>query len=288
MQEIAHNVYTETTYTGPVLGAVNTAHGLLLIDAPIRPEDARSWKGTLLSLGGAVDRLMINLDAHMDRTIGARAMECTVVGHESMAGVFKNRPTTFKPQNNETGADWEQVPNLGTIRWAVPEISFNDTLNIHWGKCPMRLESRPGPCAGSIWACLPDEKVVFVGDCLTPNQPPFLGGAILDQWIAHLECLLTPEYQGYLIVSGRDGVVPPAAARNQIQYLTGIRAWLDKNRKSSDPAAQVDKKLPDLMQPFQSAGNRLIRYQQRLRAGLISQMTHSHQDAVSLTEEKTT
>jgi glyoxylase-like metal-dependent hydrolase (beta-lactamase superfamily II) len=286
MQEIAQEVDIETAYSGPVLGAINTSHGLLLIDAPIRPEDARSWKATLLSLGGAVDRLLINLDAHIDRTIGARAMECTVVGHESMALVFKNRPTSFKPQNIETGADWEQAPNLGVIRWAVPEISFNDTLIIHWGTSPMRLESRPGPCAGSIWAHLPEEKVVFVGDSLTPNQPPFLGGANLELWVTQLESLLKPEFAGYLIVSGRDGVVPPASARSQIHFLNGIRSWLEKNRKSSDPAALVNKKLPDLMQPYQNAGSRLLRYQQRLRTGLIQQLTHSYQDAVSVPEER--
>ena len=77
MQELAHHVYIETGYAGVTLGAINWSHGLVLIDAPFRAEDARSWRSALLNLGGGVDRLLVNLDAHFDRTLGVRAMDCT-------------------------------------------------------------------------------------------------------------------------------------------------------------------------------------------------------------------
>ena len=73
MQELAPHVYIETGYAGVTLGAINWAHGLILIDAPFRAEDTRSWRSNLLNLGGGVDRLLVNLDAHFDRTLGARA-----------------------------------------------------------------------------------------------------------------------------------------------------------------------------------------------------------------------
>ena len=136
MQELAQHVYIETAYAGVTLGAINWSHGLILIDCPFRAEDVRSWRSALLNLGGGVDRLLINLDAHLDRTLGTRSMDCTVLGHDKMAGVFRNRPVTFKAQGSETGAEWELYNGLGSIRWAPPEITFTDQMVIHWDNNP--------------------------------------------------------------------------------------------------------------------------------------------------------
>ena len=92
MQELANHVFIETGYAGVTLAAINWSHGLILIDSPFRPEDTRSWRSALLNLGGGVDRLLVTLDVHFDRTLGTRSMDCTVVGHEKMASVFRNRP----------------------------------------------------------------------------------------------------------------------------------------------------------------------------------------------------
>ena len=118
MQSIAKNVYIEDSYPGATLGVISLAHGLLQIDAPPSPEDARAWRAALLSLGGGSERLLVNLDAHPDRTLGARAMDCTVIAHEKTAQVFRTRPNTFKSPGEDTGADWETIPGLGSVRFS--------------------------------------------------------------------------------------------------------------------------------------------------------------------------
>ena len=81
MQAIARDVYLENQYLGVTLGVINLSHGLIQIDAPLTPEDGRAWRAALLNLGGSAERLLINLDAHPDRTLGIRAMDCTVIAH---------------------------------------------------------------------------------------------------------------------------------------------------------------------------------------------------------------
>ncbi|MBK7338598.1 MAG: hypothetical protein IPJ00_21800 [Saprospirales bacterium] len=108
----------------------------------------------------------------------AHAMDCTVAAHEKTALIFRTRPSTFKAQGEETGADWESIPGLGSVRWAPPEISFLDQMSLHWGTSPVLLESHAGPSNGSIWVRMPVKKVVFVGDMVVKNQPPFLAGQI--------------------------------------------------------------------------------------------------------------
>ncbi len=268
MQELAHHVYIETSYAGVTLGAINWAHGLVLLDAPFRAEDARSWRSALLNLGGGVDRLLVNLDAHFDRTLGVRAMDCTVVGHEKMAEIFRNRPVSFKTQGNETGAEWELYNGLGSIRWVPPEITFNERLMIHWDEQPLSLESHPGPSTGAIWAVLPVQRIAFVGDALVPDQPPFLASANLPVWIDALKPLLTPAYQEYLLISGRNGPVAHQQVRRQIGYLEKIHQMLEKLAEQKAPASETEQMVPALLKEFDIAPEREAQYRQRLHHGL--------------------
>ena len=74
MDTITKNVYIDNQYPGVTLGVIVQPRGLIQIDAPPSPEDGRSWRAALMNLGGGPDRLLVNLDAHPDRTLGVRAM----------------------------------------------------------------------------------------------------------------------------------------------------------------------------------------------------------------------
>jgi hypothetical protein len=71
MQSIADNVHIEDHYLGVTLGVIQQARGLIQIDAPPSPEDSRSWRAALMSLSGGPERVLLMLDAHPDRTLGA-------------------------------------------------------------------------------------------------------------------------------------------------------------------------------------------------------------------------
>ncbi len=284
MQELAHHVYIETGYAGVTLGAINWPHGLILIDAPFRAEDARSWRSALLNLGGGVDRLLVNLDAHFDRTLGVRAMDCTVVGHEKMAGIFRNRPVSFKTQGAETGAEWELYNGLGSIRWVPPEITFNESLLIHWDENPLALESHPGPSTGAIWAVLPEQRIAFVGDALLPDQPPFLVSADLPVWINMLKPLLTPAYQDYLLISGRNGPVAHQQVRQQVNYLEKLHQAMEKLAAQKAPASETAGLVSGLLKDFEIPAQREMQYRQRLQYGLYHYYIRHYQP----TEEEIT
>lgn len=268
MQELANHVYIETSYAGVTLGAINWAHGLVLIDAPFRQEDARAWRSALLNLGGGVDRLLVNLDAHFDRTLGVRAMDCTVVGHEKMAEVFRNRPVTFKTQGTETGAEWELYNGLGSIRWVPPDITFTESLKIHWDESPLLLETHPGPATGAIWAVLPEQRIAFVGDALVPDQPPYLNSADLPSWIETLRPLLTAEYQDYLLISGRGGPVAHAQVRRQLAFLEKVHRQLEEMAHHKAAASETAGLVASLLCDFEVPSQRETQYRQRLQHGL--------------------
>ena len=219
MQSIADNVYIEDHYLGVTLGVIQVARGLVQIDAPPSPEDNRSWRAALMSLSGGPERVLVILDAHPDRTLGARAMDCTVIAQEKTAQVFRTRPTTFKAQGTETGADWETIPGLGTVRWAPPEISFTNSLILHWSDAPIVFEHHPGPTSGAMWVLFREQRVVFIGDLVSKNQPPFLAHADLPAWIEALNLLLATEFKGFTFVSGRGGTVSTANIKAQSEFI---------------------------------------------------------------------
>jgi glyoxylase-like metal-dependent hydrolase (beta-lactamase superfamily II) len=286
MQAITDNIYMEDQFPGVTLGVIVRPRGLIQIDAPPSPEDARSWRAALMNLGGGMERVLVNLDAHPDRTLGARAMDCTVIAHEKTAAIFKTRPTTFKAQGEETGADWESIPGLGSVRWAPPEISFGAQMTLHWGEDPVMLEHHPGPSTGALWMVIPSEKVVFVGDAVTKGQPPFLANANFNAWIEAVNLLQGPAFKGYTVISGRGGLVNANAIKNQLDFLKSARDKLEKfsTKKKQTPAA-TEKVVTSLLGWYKAPAARQKQYAQRIRYALLHYNTRSHRSTNHPEEE---
>jgi glyoxylase-like metal-dependent hydrolase (beta-lactamase superfamily II) len=268
MDAISKNVYIEDRFPGVTLGVIVQPRGLIQIDAPPAPEDSRSWRAALMGMGDGHERVLINLDSHPDRTLGVRAMDCTVIAHEKTAQAFQNRPNTFKAQGDETGANWEAIPGLGSVRWAPPEISFGQQMTLHWSDTPVILGESPGPTSGAIWVILPGEKVVFVGDAVLKNQPPFLAHADLPAWIEALAILQGPEYKGFTIVSGRGGVVTPQVVRSSGGRVETHQRPRRETVEEARLPTITDKLADQLLKNYKAPAARQKQYAHRLRYGL--------------------
>lgn len=286
MKEIAPGIHVETGYHGVTLGAVNWPHGLLLIDAPSQPEDIRSWRAALLNLGGGIDRLLIYLDGHPDRTLGGKGMECTLVASEETANAFHGRPANMKGYQIETGADWEVFPRTGNLRWAPPEITFSEKLLVYWNTSPMILEHRPGPSKGAIWADFPEQKVIFIGDTVLVDQPPYLANANIPQWQEQLNKLNTKHYQDYLIVSGREGLIPHDSIAAQKQFLRKVSRGLERLAKRDAPPEKTENLINNLIKEFNFPKKHEERYRQRLQHGLYQCYTKQYQPSNEDEEDK--
>ena len=281
MQQIKPGIYFEDGYLGVTLGALVFSHGTIMIDAPLRPEDARAWRSALLNLRGGSSRLLVSLDAHLDRTLGTRAMECTVISQQKTAQVFRNRPVIFKGQSAEGGADWETYDDAIGTRWASPDITFSEQMTLHWGGPEVILEHHPGPAIGSIWGIIPTAGVLFVGDAVTPNHPPFLSQADLPAWIETLDQLVTT-YKDYTIVSGRDGLVGLDAARAQQRYLKTIHKGLERLAKRNASPEATENLVASLLSEGSFPAKFSDQYTQRLRSGLLQYYTRHYRQETPL------
>lgn len=273
MEQISSGVFIETNLTGVTLGAIIRGEHTLLVDSPIKPEDVRSWRSAIQTQASNNTRLLVNLDGHVDRTIGTRAMDCIVIAQEKTTQMFRNRPASIKPQEPETGSDSERCGNLGPIRWALPEITFSDRLEMSWGESPIVLEHHPGSAPGAIWVILPIDKVVFVGDAVIPDQPPFLAQSEIPTWQESLK-LLMEKYKNYIVIGGRTGIVNHNQIRWQLKLLQTIQDKMTAlaNKKAQPDA--IEQILPGLLSKINNDESTF--YYKRLRWGIKQYYLHHH------------
>ena len=279
MEALSEHIFIEDQYPGVTLGVVSHSRGLIQIDAPPAPEDSRSWRAALMGLSSGPDRILINLDSHPDRTLGVRAMDCSVIAHEKTAQAFRNRPSTFKAQGDDTGASWEAISGLTGIRWVTAEISFTHSMTMHSDNTSILLESHPGPNQGAIWVIFPEEKIVFVGDAVLKNQPPFLANADIPAWLETLALLQSKTYRDYTVVSGRGGVVNTVLIKSQVVFLKEALKKIEKLSTKKQAADMIEGLIQPLLLNFKAPAARQKQYAQRLRYGLKHYYAKHYQSA---------
>ena len=276
MEQIENGIYFEDTFPGVTIGAIVLTNGTIMIDSPLRSEDARSWRATLLNIGSSAKRFLVNLDPHPDRTLGSRAMETTIVTHTHTAEELKFRPSVFKGHNLLSGAEWEINDQVIGTRWIHPVITFDHQMLFHLNENDIILEHHPGPSSGSIWVIVPSAKVVFIGDTVVPNQPPFLAQADIPNWIEALN-ILNKSYRNYIIVSGRGGPIPIETVRSQRTFLNKTIKGLERLAKRDSPPEKTENLSKRLIKDFSIPSNRKTQYMNRLQHGLFQYYTSNYQ-----------
>ena len=267
MEKIASGVYIEKSYPGVIIGAVPLGEAVLLIDAPLRPDDGRSWLATLRGIKGGADRILVYLDSHIDRTLGGRVLESTVFAHENVLREFENRSSIFKAQVPEIGTEWENCAGLSGIRWMSPHVAFSKKANLLWKDTEIILEHHPGPDDGAIWVILPKEEIVFIGDLVSLSQPPYLNNANLTAWEEALD-LLMKNYKDFTILSSRDGVVSDRDIRDMKKFISNLHKQLERMARRKTNPQNTEKMIDKLLSQFNFEPRYRNQYFQRLQHGL--------------------
>ncbi|MBN1536373.1 MAG: hypothetical protein JW908_06540 [Anaerolineales bacterium] len=284
MQQIKQGIYYEDGYLGVTLGALILPLGTIIIDAPLKPEDARSWRSSLINQRGGANRVLVSLDSHIDRTLGVRMMECTIIAHQKAAQIYRNRPNIFKGQGFESGAEWESYMDAIGTRWATPDITFTDRLELHWGNPDVILEHHPGPTPGASWVIIPEEEIIFVGDTIVLNQPPFLANADLPEWIEALD-LLNTRYANYLVISGRGGPVANEVIRAQYKSLKSILKGFEKLARRNAAPESTESLINNIMSDSSFNAEKTEQFVQRLRMGLYQHYVRHYRPTSQIDED---
>jgi cyclase len=276
MRKVISGIYYEDQYPGLTLGLIETGAGLLLIDAPPRVEDGREWLITLTELGKP--EYLALLDSHPDRTLGARIFDLRRIAQEETLQIIDGWSDTFKGGANPIGGESDQFKRISGVRKSTPEISFTNQLELFLGSRVVQFWHQPGPTRGAMWVVLPKEKVVFIGDTVCLNEPPYLGEADLEAWLESLDVLRAEDMQGFRRISGRDGRIKRDDVHAMARFLRKIPVRLERLTSVENREAAAEKIARELLKDFAVGSPRAELALQRLKSGLMNLYSRRYPD----------
>ena len=271
MKRIAPNVYASTEYPGVNVAFIALPAGVIAVDVPTLPRDARAWRQQILEIAGGSILYVVLTDVHPDRLLSAGLMEAPIVAawpaYERASaytdGFWRTVFEGWARRYPEVADDLVGVPT------ALPEIMFTDRLTLHKGEVDVTVERISGGTPESAWVYLPESDVLFAGDTLVVDTHPFLAAASdTKAWLNTLKALRRSRFSQTAIVPGRGPLCDQSATTPLSEYIAlvrrRVRSLQTGGRVRADRAAVVAELLPFFPIPDQERDA----VQRRVRAGL--------------------
>lgn len=266
MRELSSGIFLEDRWPGVQVAAVGGTAGMVLIDSPLRAEDAREWRSALEARG--TPRYVVLLDYHPDRVLGAREFNLPIVAHDLVRQVISSWPDTFKGNLSPVGSEADCLKRVAGMHEIVPELTFSEELKLILGEWEVVLRHAPGPTPASICALVDKPPLAFIGDLVSLDEPPFLSDADLDAWQSTLDWLRRLAQQGYSLISSRDGRVSAEELARMAAWLKRLSARLAKMAQQDQPSEAIGRVAAGLLDGFRVSAPRREQALLRLRVGL--------------------
>jgi glyoxylase-like metal-dependent hydrolase (beta-lactamase superfamily II) len=266
MREIVKGVFLQEAYPGVRLGAVVAGGTALLVDSPLRIEDGREWLAEIGTRGRP--RFMVLLDDHPDRVYGARGFDLSLIAHARAREAIAAWPDPVRSTTHLQGAEADRLKRVSGLGRAIPHIGFETELELQLGPHTVTILHRPGPRPGSAWVVLPWARVVFVGDTVWAQEPPYLGEAQLEAWLEALAELRSSAFARFKIVSARDGLVRREAIVAMASFLRKVAHRMERLQAREEDEETAGRLAPQLARGFRIPLARREQALLRLRSGL--------------------
>ncbi|MEE9512734.1 MAG: MBL fold metallo-hydrolase [Anaerolineales bacterium] len=269
MQKLAPKVFLENKYIGVNLGLVVTSEGLLLVDSPLHPEEVQEWWKVVSERGRP--KFLILLDSHPDRVLGSRTLKLPAIAQDQTLKAIREWADTFKGNAHPIGAEADLLKRITGVNNAIPEITFSERMVIHMGGKEIIFLHRPGPRPGSMWMVIPDLSVVFVGDTVTIDEPPYVGVSDIEAWLNSLDELRGSDMKSYTLISSCGGRINRKDINHMARFLRKVQSRVEKLNDEKSRNEEMERLAIDLMGDFSIRAMREDLILKRLKTGLLDQ-----------------
>ncbi|HSG19115.1 MAG TPA: MBL fold metallo-hydrolase [Anaerolineae bacterium] len=255
MEEIADGVFIETGYEGVNVGAILTSDGVICIDMPSYPRDARDWTNRVERLHGRGVRYLVLTDYHGDRILNTRWMSAPIITHQVVSEKLNAYDRRYPQQLIDSLI--QRNPVLGREFTSSPvvqaAVSFSGKMSLRVADRSLILISRPGPTPGNIWVSWPDSGILFTGDSIVTGVHPPLGEMCLHDWIDSLERLEAGTHDAETIVPGRgEPGDPDAMIATLVSYLWHIAELVDQHIAAGLDRQGLTGRIREITRHFES------------------------------------
>jgi glyoxylase-like metal-dependent hydrolase (beta-lactamase superfamily II) len=267
MRRVASQAWVEDKFPSGEIGVISSQDEVMLIDTPLLIDDVKQWLSEVEEIGSV--RYIALIDSHPDRVLGTRALDLPRIGHDLTLETIREWSDTFKGSTHPIGAESDRLKRVTGVQSALPEITFNQELILRLGAKDIRFLHRSGPRPGSIWVLDDTTSVVFVGDAVTVNSPPYLGVCDLKLWLEVLDDLRKLEADGYKVISAHGGRVNRDDINNMARFLRKVEKRLEKLSKADDKTTAADEFAGELIEDFKVSNQEQETALFRLQTGLM-------------------
>ncbi|MFC1861147.1 MBL fold metallo-hydrolase [Chloroflexota bacterium] len=185
MQKIGDNIYFENGFHGCNVSFIVTKEGVVMIDAPMMPEDAIKWREEVTKHGPV--RFLITTEPHMDHTVGSYFFDVdSIISHEgTREAILSSSPEQFKERL--THSDPVNLKLFEGFKFRIPNITLSQRMTIYLGDHSFQLIHMPGHSPYQVAVFVPEERVLFTTDNVFGKVQPWLHQALPYDWLEALK-----------------------------------------------------------------------------------------------------
>jgi len=230
MKEISPGIFIETDHRGANYAGIVTDVGVIVVDTPMVPDQARAFRQDLARLSGGKPFLyVINTDHHRGHILGNQYFQPTpVVAHEQAWKHMKGYGDNFKQRVVDSFKKEPEVQaQLTDIQVIIPKVTFSHRLDIVRGGRDLRIIRVGGHTAATSVIWLPNESILFVGDAVWVDQHPYMAQANSKEWLDGLTYIR--KFKADRIVPGRGPICGRDATEKMSEYIRFMRARVRLN-----------------------------------------------------------
>ena len=230
MREISPGIFIETDHRGANYAGIATDVGMVVVDAPMVPNQARAFRDELTRMAGGKPFLyVINTDHHRGHILGNQYFQPTpVLAHEQAWKHMKGYGDNFKQRVIDSFKKEPDVQaQLTDIQIIVPKVTFSHRLDIVRGGRDLRIIRIGGHTAATSVIWMPNESLLFVGDAVWVDQHPYMAQANSKEWLDGLTYIR--KFKADRIVPGRGPVCGREATERMSEYIRFMRARVRLN-----------------------------------------------------------
>jgi cyclase len=131
----------------------------------------------------------------------------------------------------------------------LPDVVYDEGVDLYLGRV-LNVRVYEGHTGGDSVVVVPSAGVAYCGDLLWKDHFPNLIDASTDKWIETLKAIQT-KYARYTLIPGHGGVATAADVATFENYLTDLRAAVQKAQAAGDSGnALVKAVLPQMLEKY--------------------------------------
>lgn len=270
IREIAPNIFVETEYHGANVAFIVTGEGVILIDTPMLPKEALHWCAEIQKRTDEEITYIINTDHHRAHVVGNQFFPTAkVTAHErawkemnSYGDSFRTRLINmYRDRLPEAVEVWQA--HLKIIK---PEITFAGRTFLFKGDKEIHLIPVGGHTPATTVVYFPREKLLFAGDLVVTNRPPFLSQGDTKEWLEALTYVRKLPYD--ILIPGHGELTGREATEAMSEYLRMVRRKVRSAYRSGLSKAETSRNLSHLIRHWPIPPFEKPKADRRFKSGL--------------------